>query len=85
MKKVIALLLSVVMMFAMVSVVAYAVDGTDTAVVADSDSGHGNTESDDQYESAYTVMNLFQDLFERINLLIEYIVTVFFPSINTAS
>lgn len=82
MKKVIALLLSLVMMFAMVSVVAYAANGT--AVVADSDSGHGNSQGDEQYESAYSVLNLLQDLFERINLLIEYIVTVFFPNMNTA-
>ena len=82
MKKVIALLLSLVMMFSVVSVVAYAVN--DVAVVAESDENHGNTENDDQYEDAYSVLNFFTDLFERINLLIEYIVTVFFPNINTA-
>lgn len=82
MKKVIALLLSLVMMFAMVSVVAYAAN--DTAVVADNDAGHGNSQGDEKYEEAYSVLNLLQDFFERINLLIEYIVTVFFPNINTA-
>ena len=82
MKKVIALLLSLVMVFAMVSVVAYAAN--DTAVVAEEDAGHGNAENDETYEEAYSVLNLLTDLFERINLLIEYIVTVFFPNINTA-
>lgn len=38
------------------------------------------TYSDEEYQEAYTLLNLLQDLFNRINILIEYITTVFFPS-----
>ena len=82
MKKVIAILLSLVMMFTVVSVVAYAADDTATTTVAASDGSHGNSSNDEQYEGAYSLLNFFTDLFERINLLIEYIVTVFFPNVN---
>lgn len=35
---------------------------------------------DSQYEENYTLLNLLQDLFNRLNILIEYITTVFFPN-----
>ncbi len=81
MKKIIAVILAIAMVFSMATVFAFAGDTTD-------DNGgiltpnHGNTENDDQYEDYYTLMNFFEDLFARINLLIEYIVTVFFPGVN---
>lgn len=38
------------------------------------------TYKDEEYQEAYTLLNLLQDLFNRINILIEYITTVFFPN-----
>lgn len=35
---------------------------------------------DEQYEENYTLLNFFQDLFSRLNILFEYITTVFFPN-----
>ncbi len=81
MKKIIAVLLAIAMIFSMATVMVYAEDTTEDngGVLTPS---HGNNEDDDQYEDYYTLMNFFQDLFARINLLIEYIVTVFFPGVN---
>lgn len=39
-----------------------------------------NSHKDEEYEEAYTLLNLLQDLFNRLNILFEYITTVFFPN-----
>lgn len=39
-----------------------------------------NENKDQEYEQAYTFLNLLQDLFNRLNILFEYITTVFFPN-----
>lgn len=81
MKKIIAVILAIAMVFSMATVFAFAEDTTDQndGILSP---GHGNTENDEEYEDYYTLMNFFEDLFARINLLIEYIVTVFFPGVN---
>lgn len=73
MKKIIAVLMALVMLFSISSVAVFAEEATNP--------GHGNTENDDQYEDAYTLLNFLRDLFERLNLLFEYIRTVFFPNV----
>ncbi len=81
MKKIIAVILAIAMVFSMATVLAYAEDTTDGSggILTPS---HGNDGDDDQYDDYYTLMNFFEDLLSRINLLIEYIVKVFFPGID---
>lgn len=67
MKKIIAVLLALVMMFSMASVTVFAADDVTEHI----------SEGDEEYESVYTLLNFFADLLERLNLLFEYIATVF--------
>lgn len=82
MKKIIAVILAIAMVFSMATVFAFAEDASTEDNGGILTPSHGNNENDDQYEDYYTLMNFFEDLFARINLLIEYIVTVFFPGVN---
>lgn len=78
MKKLVAVILAIAMLFSMASIFAYAADEDASISVVDTD--HGNTEDDDVIEETYySLLNFFTDLFSRINLLLEYIITVFFP------
>ena len=81
MKKIIAVILAIAMVFSMATVLAYAEDETTTdgGILTPS---HGNDADDEEYEGYYTLMNFFKDRFNRINLLIEYIVKVFFPNVE---
>lgn len=81
MKKLIAVLLAIVMMFSMSTVCVFAADADDTTSDGILDFEHGDTGNDDEIEETYySLLNFFADLLERINLLFEYIMTVFFPS-----
>jgi len=79
MKKIIAILLTLVMVFSITSVCALAFD-TDSQVEVVLQKA--SDEDDAQYEDNYTLMNFFTDFLSRMNLLIEYIVTVFFPGVS---
>lgn len=81
MKKLISVLLAIVMIFSMSTVCAFAADETESGGIIDIE--HGDTGNDDEIEETYySLLNFFADLFERINLLFEYIMTVFFPNAN---
>lgn len=81
MKKLISVLLAIVMIFSMSTVCAFAADETESDGIIDIE--HGDTGNDDEIEETYySLLNFFADLVERINLLFEYIMTVFFPNAN---
>lgn len=71
MKKIIAIVLALALVFSMSTVFAAAEEPVP---------GNG----DEQYEDVYTLLDLLTDFFNRINLLIEYIITVFFPGAANA-
>lgn len=79
MKKVLAIILAITMLFSMASVVAYAEEGTtNDGIISDIIDGDvGNDEEiDDGY---YSLLEFFSELFENINRLLQYILVVFFP------
>lgn len=82
MKKLIAVLLAMVMVFSMASVCVFAEEDTSGGII---DIEHGDTGNDDEIEETYySLLNFFSDLLERINLLFEYIMVVFFSGNNPA-
>lgn len=80
MKKIIALLLVFVLAFSAVSIVCSAADGKQKDVRQEIQEALSGGEEDT--EETYTVLNFFRDLFSRLNILIEYFITVFFPDLN---
>ncbi len=83
MKKLVAVLLAIVMLFSMASVCVYAAEDTTSDGILNIE--HADTGNDDEIEETYySILNFFTDLLSRINLLFEYIMVVFFPEYMAA-